>query len=98
VLCWERIELNEAETARPTVRTLGITLLLNLVSTTKPIQCHIGLVVEAKFNRFAIRVPSNRIANRMLDCIATVHCSKLYSSGKSQWNFLSFESRFGVRC
>ncbi len=36
---------------------------------------------------FAIRVPSNRIADRTLDYIATVHCSKSYSSGKSQWIF-----------
>jgi hypothetical protein len=34
----------------------------------------------------------------MLDCIATVNCSKSYPSGESQWNFLSFESRFGVQC
>ncbi len=47
---------------------------------------------------FAFRVPPNRIADRMLDYIATVHCSKSYSSGKSQWNFQSFESRFGVWC
>ena len=28
----------------------------------------------------------------------TVHCSKSYPSGESQWNLLSFESRFGVQC
>jgi hypothetical protein len=47
---------------------------------------------------FAVRIPSNRITERTLDCIATVHCSKSYSSGQSQWNFLSFEFRFGVWC
>ncbi len=47
---------------------------------------------------FALRVPSCRIADRMLDFIATWHCSKSYSSGESQWNFLSFESRFVVWC
>jgi hypothetical protein len=30
--------------------------------------------------------------------IATVHCSKSFSSSAPQWNFLSFESRFGVQC
>jgi hypothetical protein len=39
-----------------------------------------------------LTVPSDRIADRTLDYIATVHCSKSYSSGGSQWNFLSFES------
>ncbi len=47
---------------------------------------------------FAFRVPSNRVADRMLDYIATVNCSKSYSGGEAQWNFLSFESRFGVWC
>ncbi len=47
---------------------------------------------------FASRVLSNRIADRTLDYITTVHCSKSYSSGRSQWNFLLFESRFGVWC
>ncbi len=47
---------------------------------------------------FAIRVLSNRITERTIGCIAKVHCSKSYPSGESQWNLLSFESRFGVRC
>ncbi len=47
---------------------------------------------------FAVRVPSNIIAEKMIGYIATVHCSKSYSSCESQLNFLSFESRFGVQC
>jgi hypothetical protein len=47
---------------------------------------------------FAFRVPSNWIANRTLDYIATVHCSKLNSSNELQWNLLSFESKCGVWC
>ncbi len=41
---------NKAKIAGPTVRTLGITLLLNISSTTEPIQRCIGSVVELMFN------------------------------------------------
>ena len=51
MLSWKRIELkNMAELARPTVRTLGTTLLLNVSSTTEPIRHCIGSVVELMFN------------------------------------------------
>ncbi len=41
---------NKAKIAGPTVQTLGITLLLNVSSTTEPIRRHIGSVVELTFN------------------------------------------------
>jgi hypothetical protein len=41
---------NKAKIAGPTMRTLGITLLLNVSSTTEPIRCRIGSVVELRFN------------------------------------------------
>ncbi len=41
---------NQAKKARPTIRTLVTTLLLNVSSTTEPIQHRIGSVVELTFN------------------------------------------------
>ncbi len=46
---------NQAKKAEPTVRTLVSTLLLNVSSTTEPIQCHIGSVVELAFNRRVVK-------------------------------------------
>jgi hypothetical protein len=43
---------SQAEFAGPTVRTLDTTLLLNLSSTTEPIQRRNGSVVELKINSY----------------------------------------------
>ncbi len=46
---------NKAKIAEPTVQTLGITLLLNVSSTTDPIRRHIGSVVELMFNKRVVQ-------------------------------------------
>ena len=56
-------------------------------------------IVEMKINNF----PSEfLLTESQIEFLAAlpqyIDCSKSYPSGESQWNLLSFESRFGVRC
>jgi hypothetical protein len=53
-------------------------------------------IVEMKIDDLPSEFLLTELQKKTLDYIATVHCSKSYPSGESQWKFLSFESRFGV--
>ncbi len=79
----DRAKLRLKRMAGPTERTLGITLLLNLSSTTKPIRRRIGSVVELRFNSTkpfgtnsvrTMHVRQNGILTMMHLCVGVDDC------------------------